>query len=128
MARDLFLILGGFRADYATAEDCELSWRASERGIPVIPAWSAVIDYRSRPTLSGTLRQKIRQGRDDIRLLRDYRGRVRLERSDPGAPRWFPPLAALMLLLIPWVSPSGRCHAAERWGKWIGHVLGRIGA
>ena len=128
MSRALFNGLGGFRPDYATAEDCELSWRAAERGVAVIPAWRAVIDYRSRPTLSGTLRQKIRQGRDDIRLLRDYRGRVRLERSDPLAPRWFPPLSALVVLAIPGVSRESRCHAVERWGKWIGHALGRIRA
>lgn len=126
MRRSLLRALGGFRPDYVTAEDCELSWRAWERGLSIVPAWDAVIDYRSRPDLRGTLRQKIRQGRDDIRLLRDYRGRVPLNRHHPAAPRWRPPLRALALAVSPGVSPAGRRYGVEQIGKWIGHGLGSL--
>jgi glycosyltransferase involved in cell wall biosynthesis len=125
LSRALFLELGGFRADYVTAEDCELSWRAWGRGVELTPAWKAVIDYRSRPDLGGILRQKIRQGRDDMRLVADYRGRVPLNRRDPAAPRWRFPLRSLLLLMVPGVSAAGRRHGAERIGKWIGHAMGR---
>lgn len=124
--RSLFMDLGGYRRGYRTGEDCELSWRAWLRGVATTPAWDAVIDYRTRLSLRAMLRQKIRYGRDDIRLLHDYRNRLPLNRSDPDAPRWMPPLRSFALAVAPGVSREGRRYAVERIGKWIGHGIGRL--
>lgn len=73
IVRDRFLAAGGFDETMLTHEDHELCWRLQVSGTPLTFVPHAVIHYRHRQTLSGTLRQAVGYGYDKMVLIRRYR-------------------------------------------------------
>jgi cellulose synthase/poly-beta-1,6-N-acetylglucosamine synthase-like glycosyltransferase len=127
--RDLLLELGGWNEDYLVCEDAELSLRIQIRGLRIVPARDAILDYRCRPSLMGTLRQHFRFALGNHRLLHEFREHLG---SLPVQPR--PPaknlkerLAKLKNLLrsrdLFYIHLT---RQAERAGRWAGNLAGKI--
>lgn len=71
--RSTFVALGGFDAALkVAAEDNDLEWRAKAAGISPAFIHEAVLHYRLRATVSGTLKQQYRRGRGTVEVRRRH--------------------------------------------------------
>lgn len=126
--RDVFVALGGFRADFALGDDVELSWRAQLTGYELTFAPSAVVHYRYRGGLRSLLRQFAAYGTIGPHLYAHYRDAgMPPSPAGPAARQW----ARLLLQLpIAAVSPGRRGdhlrRMALRWGRVRGSLRHRV--
>jgi len=72
MRRDLFEVLGGFRPDFRTGGDVDLSWRAQLAGATLHFEPGAVVHRRWPSTFPGLARRQARYASSAPRLYRDY--------------------------------------------------------
>ena len=70
--RSVFERVGGFREDVRNGDDVGICCRAHRLGIPVVHEIRAVVQYRTRSTLHGHLRQGVQYGRSWHRLCVEY--------------------------------------------------------
>lgn len=72
MYRDDYLWLGGMDESFRRSHDVEFSYRARQRGMTIVAAPDAVIDYRYRPSAATLASQAFRGGRVSARLRKMY--------------------------------------------------------
>lgn len=70
--RLLFSKLGGFDAQFVTAEDVDLNFRAIEAGARIVPARDALVYARARDSITGFLRQAYWNGYGRKQLTRKH--------------------------------------------------------
>lgn len=119
VSASLFLALGGFDEDRWTGEDVDLSWRAVDAGFELscVPAYVQVESGRSGFRL---VRRYFEYGIGDVQLFRDYRHRLRLDRSGLiSTARSY--LGLVMRVPMLWDDEQRR-----RWCHQLGRRMGRL--
>lgn len=116
--RDTFDQLDGFDESLRFAgDDVELCWRAQLRGYQLVRTDDALVGYRYRTSLQGSLTQAYRYGRGDIELYARFRGHI-------GRPRPKHLLLAYLRLLS---GITALVRGADERGAWLWKVSNRFG-
>ncbi len=77
---------------FFTNEDCEFSWRFLSYEYSVFYANNGYIEYRKRSITRKTMRQYVQYGKDDIKLLKEYYGKLLYDYNKPMANKFSPPI------------------------------------
>lgn len=117
--RSLFESLGGFREEYRTGEDVDLSWRAQLRGAELLFDERARVAARERR--SGVARRYFEYGRGDVQLYSDF---ARFGCPSPEAVPTIRVYAGIVLRLGLLWHPAQR----RRWLHQVGRRAGRCAA
>jgi glycosyltransferase involved in cell wall biosynthesis len=116
--RNAFERVGGFDADFASAQDLDFCWRVQEGSQPMAFVPDAVLRYRWRPGLFAHFQQERRWGQDDALLFSRYRTHG-MPRSLASSLRQWPRLLKHLIL--------ARSRADFAWcAGALGRLVGRL--
>lgn len=119
------LSIGCFDTSFVTGQDAEFSWKYQTKGGSILQANGAFVDYRERSGIIGNFLRNFQYGVDDITLMRRYAGIFTYDKKVKTHPRYKPPVGQVILGLRTRKS-GGLVHAARVWGKYMGHLVGKI--
>ncbi len=119
------LAIGGFDTSFITGQDADFSWKFQKTGGIIIAAAGAYVDYREKSGIMGNFLRNIQYGIDDIRLIKRYIGIFKFDIAFKTHPRYRPPIRQLMYG-VRTREAGGLVHASRIWGKYLGHIIGRL--